>query len=143
VKYLLLHLGFETLPFGTTLLHFLIRTYAFPPFIQRPHIILIANFRTNELLNSRCIRFVSRPASVHASTILDSARYCVYRDNLYERVSSPGFTGYWILQSSLASPRLSVTLDITIFYLHGGGYFSSQPATYLLFLLHLAKCLIA
>jgi monoterpene epsilon-lactone hydrolase len=56
-------------------------------------------------------------------------------------ISRSTFTGYWILESSLTSPQPPVTSEITIFYLHGGGYFSSQPAIYLLFLLQLAESL--
>ena len=104
--------------------------------------ISIANSRTNRLLNSRCTRLLTRPAAVHESTILGSPRYHQYRHNLYHLVSRPTFAGYWILQSSLAEIRPPCTSDITIFYLHGGSYFSSQPVTYLLFLLRLAESLL-
>ena len=52
------------------------------------------------------------------------------------------FTGYWILQNSFKNPKPPCNSDITILHLHGGGYFSSQPAHYLLFLLRLAESMI-
>ena len=46
------------------------------------------------------------------------------------------------MQSSLQSPKAPASSDVTIFYLHGGGYISSQPAHYLLFLLRLGEAII-
>ena len=48
-----------------------------------------------------------------------------------------------MIQSSLASPQPPNQSEITIFFLHGGGYFASQPDTYLLFLLRLAEAVLA
>lgn len=46
------------------------------------------------------------------------------------------------MQSSLQSPQPPASSDLTIFYLHGGGYISSQPAQYLLFLLRLGEAIL-
>jgi len=100
------------------------------------------SFRNRSTLNFRLIRFLSRPGHVNASSILSSPRYRSNRHNLFHLVSRPAFTGYWILESSLTQPQPPKTSDITIFYLHGGGYFSSQPGTYLLFLLRLAESIL-
>ena len=54
----------------------------------------------------------------------------------------PGFTGYWVLQDSFKNPKAPCDSDLTIFHLHGGGYFSSQPAHYLLFNLRLAESIL-
>ncbi|KAL8915921.1 MAG: hypothetical protein Q9172_006564 [Xanthocarpia lactea] len=43
---------------------------------------------------------------------------------------------------SLVLKRPASTSDLTIFYFHGGGYISSQPAHYLLFLLRLAEAIL-
>lgn len=101
------------------------------------------SFRNRSALNFRLIRFLTRPGHVHASSILSSPRYLSNRHNLFHLVSRPAFTGYWILESSLTQPQPPKASDITIFYLHGGGYFSSQPGTYLLFLLRLAESILA
>ena len=50
--------------------------------------------------------------------------------------------GFWIVQSSLQSPKAPSSSDLTILYLHGGGYISSQPAHYLLFLLRLSESIL-
>lgn len=99
--------------------------------------------RNRSALNFRLIRFLIRPGHVHASSILSSPRYSSHRHNLFHLVSRPTFTGYWILESSLTKPQPPKTSDVTILYLHGGGYFSSQPGTYLLFLLCLAESILA
>ena len=54
----------------------------------------------------------------------------------------PEFTGYWVLRHSLQSPKAPSNSDLTLFYIHGGGYFTSQPAHYLLFLLRLAETIL-
>lgn len=98
--------------------------------------------RTNELLNPASIRFITRPVSEHLTSILSSPRYSPYRENINRLVARPDFTGYWVLQHSLKSPKAPSNSDVTIFYLHGGGYFSSLPAHYLLFLLRLAESIL-
>ena len=80
-----------------------------------------------------------RPASEHITTIFSSPRYSRYRENINHLVVRPGFSGYWVLQHSLECLKAPSESDITILYLHGGGYFSSQPAHYLLFLLRLVE----
>ena len=79
---------------------------------------------------------------INASDVLSSPRYIPHRHNLYHLVSRPSFTGYWIIQSSFGDPQPPQYSDVTIFYLHGGGYFSSQPETYILFLLRLAESIL-
>lgn len=96
--------------------------------------------RTNRLLTHRQIRVLIRPS---ASTILSSRRYSPTSQNLYHRISRPRFTGYWVLQSSFTDPQPPQYSDVTVFFLHGGGYFASQPDTYLLFLLRLAEAILA
>lgn len=83
--------------------------------------------------------------------ILESPRYAPYASNLFSEVlippSSPDtlpFRGCWITRNSVIEAKHSTNLDpnnsdIVILYLHGGGYFTSSPATYLLFLLRLAE----
>jgi acetyl esterase/lipase len=96
--------------------------------------------RVNELLSVHLIRNLVR---VTASAVLSSPRYQSYRPNLYQLVSRPTFTGYWILQSSFTDPQPPKNSDVTIFYLHGGGYNTSQPSTYLIFLLRIAESVLA
>ncbi|KAL6717580.1 hypothetical protein ACLMJK_005495 [Lecanora helva] len=96
----------------------------------------VVHYRTNELLTYRQIRALIRSS---ASTILSSRRYEHISHNLYHRISEPKFTGYWIIQSSFTDPRPPRHSDITVFFLHGGGYITSHPDTYLLFLLRLAE----
>ncbi|KAK0506944.1 hypothetical protein JMJ35_010644 [Cladonia borealis] len=105
--------------FGVSLKNFLIRT-------------------TNKLFNYRQIRLLIRPS---ASDILKSPRYGPFRQNLYHRICFHSFTGYWIIQSSFNDTQPPRHSDVTIFFLHGGGYFASQPDTYLLFLLRLAEAI--
>ncbi|KAL9127694.1 MAG: hypothetical protein Q9217_003493, partial [Psora testacea] len=70
-------------------------------------------------------------------------RYSLYAQNLYHLVArTNSFSGYWFLQSSITHPAPPRTSDLVIFYLHGGGYFSSVPAHYLLLLLRLAESLL-
>lgn len=98
--------------------------------------------RTNNLLNPAIIRFLTRPIDEHITPILSSPRYDQYRKNINRRIVRPEFAGYWVLQHSLKSPKTPSNSDLTIFYIHGGGYFSSQPAHYLLFLLRLAETIL-
>lgn len=95
--------------------------------------------RTNYLLTPNCIRFLMRPTGEHVTAILSSPRYNRYRKNINHLVERPGFTGYWVLQGSFKNPKAPCSSDLTILHIHGGGYFSSQPAHYLLFLLRLAE----
>ena len=83
-----------------------------------------------------------RSISEHVTAILSSPRYSRYRENINQLVERPGFTGYWVLQDSLKNPKAPCNSDLTILHLHGGGYFSSQPAHYLLFLLRLAESIL-
>ena len=78
----------------------------------------------------------------NASDVLSFPRYNRHRQNLYHLVSRPSFTGYWIIQSSFSNPQPPQHSDVTIFYFHGGGYFSSRPETYILFLLRLAESIL-
>ena len=48
-----------------------------------------------------------------------------------------------MIQSSFTDPRPPQHSDVTVFFLHGGGYFASQPDTYLLFVLRLAEAILA
>ena len=83
-----------------------------------------------------------RPTSEHVTAILSSPRYSRHRKNLNHLVERPGFTGYWVLQDSFKNPKAPHNSDLTILHLHGGGYFSSQPAHYLLFNLRLAESIL-
>ena len=83
-----------------------------------------------------------RPTNEHVTAILSSPRYNRYRKNINHLVERPGFTGYWVLQDSLKNPKAPSNSDLTILHLHGGGYFSSQPAHYLLFNLRLAESIL-
>ena len=83
-----------------------------------------------------------RPTSEHVTAILSSPRYSRYREHLNHLVERPGFTGYWVLQDSLKNHKAPCDSDIIILHLHGGGYFSSQPAHYLLFNLRLAESIL-
>ena len=75
--------------------------------------------------------------------MLSSRRYGPASQNIYHRIASSNFTGYWVIRSSFTDPQLPQHSDITILFLHGGGYFTSQPDTYLLFLLRLAETILA
>ena len=46
------------------------------------------------------------------------------------------------MQGSLQNPKSPCSSDLTILYLHGGGYISSQPSHYLLFLLRLGEAIL-
>lgn len=46
------------------------------------------------------------------------------------------------MSKSIKNPGDPSEADVVVLYLHGGGYFSSSPATYLLFLLRLAEIII-
>jgi len=81
-------------------------------------------------------------ADFYASPVLDSPRYRQYRKNLYQKVSRPSFTGYWAIRGSMTSPKPPRDCDVVLLYLHGGGYISSHPGIYLLFLLRLADALL-
>ena len=83
-----------------------------------------------------------RPTSEHVTVILSSPRYNRYRKNINHLVERPGFTGYWVLQDSFKNPKVPCKSDLIILHLHGGGYFSSQPAHYLLFNLRLAESIL-
>ena len=83
-----------------------------------------------------------RPTSEHVTAILSSPRYNRYRENINHLVERPGFTGYWVLQDSFKSPKAPCNSNLTILHLHGGGYFSSQPAHYLLLNLRLAESIL-
>ena len=84
--------------------------------------------RTNNLFKFAIIRFLSRPKDEHISPIISSPRYGRYRNNVNRLIVRPEFKGYWVLQHSIQSPKAPSDSDLTIFYIHGGGYFSSQPA---------------
>ena len=102
----------------------------------------INDTRTNQLLNPAGLRWLTRPGSEHVNPVLTSSRYSPYRSNIYHTVARINFIGYWVMQSSLQSPEPPASSDLTIFYLHGGGYISSQPAQYLLFLLRLGEAIL-
>lgn len=103
-------------------------------------LIVTGTNRANNLFSVPLIRSLIRaPASI----ILSSPRYRPHSRNIYQLISRPTFTGYWILKSSLTHPQPPKNSDVTIYYLHGGGYSTSQPATYLLFLLRLAESILA
>ena len=46
------------------------------------------------------------------------------------------------MRNSLQSPKPPASSDLTILYVHGGGYISSLPAHYLLFLLRLGEAIL-
>ncbi|KAL8634285.1 MAG: hypothetical protein Q9228_008121, partial [Teloschistes exilis] len=96
----------------------------------------------NEILNPACIRFTSRPGSEHTNAVLSSPRYSPYRNHLYQPTSRVDFSAYWILQNSFTNPTAPSKSDIILLYFHGGGYFTSQAAHYLLFLLRLAESIV-
>ena len=128
--------------FGVSLKNFLIRTYdiltSHPSYISYRSVSDFACCRTNRLFNHRQIRLLIRPS---AAEILESRRYGPFSQNLYHRICLPSFAGYWIIQSSFTDIQPPRNSDVTIVFLHGGGYFASQPDTYLLFLLRLAEAL--
>lgn len=122
---------------------FLLRYLTIPSHpLQRSFSTSLKNFAirtTNRLLTYRQIRVLIRPSS---SILLSSRRYSPNSQNLYSRISRPRFTGYWIIQSSFTNPQPPRHSDVTILFLHGGGYFASQPDTYLVFLLRLAEAIL-
>lgn len=100
--------------------------------------------RTNQLFNPAGLRWLTRPGSEHVIPVLTSRRYrsCSYLGNIYDTIARNNFRGSWIMSRSLQSPDHPATSDLTILYLHGGGYISSQPAHYLLFLLRLSEAIL-
>ena len=103
---------------------------------------IIESSRTNFLLNPSCVRFLTRPTGEHVTPILSSLRYSRYCENISRLVAQPDFTGYWVLRYSLKSPDAPSNSDLTVFYLHGGGYFPPQPPHYLLLLRRLVESII-
>ncbi|KAI4168845.1 MAG: hypothetical protein LQ348_007419, partial [Seirophora lacunosa] len=97
---------------------------------------------TTELFNPAITRFASRPSHKYTDAVLSSPRYRSCRENIYHPVSRSDFSGYWFVQDTLTNRKPPSTSDVTIFYLHGGGYFCSQPAHYLLFSLRLAEAVL-
>ncbi len=115
-----------------------------PPEGQHQRVRTTLNYpsRSNNLLTPNGIRFILSPAN-NPSAILNSPHYQPYKENLYHPVPCRTFSGYWIIQSSFTTPSPPKDSDLTIYFLHGGGYFCSQSSTYLLFLLRIAESLIA
>ncbi|KAL9012060.1 MAG: hypothetical protein Q9173_003140 [Seirophora scorigena] len=87
-------------------------------------------------------RFACRPSQEYTDAVLSSPRYRSCRENIYHPVSRSDFSGYWFIQDTLINRKPPSTSDVTIFYLHGGGYICSQPAHYLLFSLRLAEAVL-
>ena len=128
-----------SISFAANLQYFLVRTYASQYHAQQQ---ITDCSSTSYLLNPASIRFLTRPVSEHINPILASPRYSRYQENINQLVARPEFTGYWVLQHSLKSRKAPSSSDLTIFYLHGGGYFSSLPGHYLLWLLRLAESIL-
>lgn len=98
--------------------------------------------RTGQFLNTPGLRWLTRPGSEHVNPVLTSRRYGPYHDNIYQTVARNGFKGFWVIQSSVQSPKPPASSDLTILYLHGGGYMSLSPAHYSLFLLRLGEAIL-
>ncbi|KAL8829610.1 MAG: hypothetical protein Q9170_006096 [Blastenia crenularia] len=97
---------------------------------------------SNDLFNTNVIRFLSRSPESNAESILACSRYSSYRDSIYHLESRREFSGYWIVRNSFTEPKAPSASDVTILYLHGGGYICSTPAHYLLFLLRIAESMV-
>ncbi|KAI4263241.1 MAG: hypothetical protein L6R42_001608 [Xanthoria sp. 1 TBL-2021] len=119
---------------------FLARTESSTSFVSALQYFLVR--KTSQLLNPAGVRWLTRPGSEHVDPVLTSRRYRPYHGNIYHTIGRTGFVGSWVMQSSLQSPKPPASSDLTIFYLHGGGYISSQPAHYLLFLLRLGEAIL-
>ncbi|KAI5208162.1 alpha/beta-hydrolase [Aureobasidium subglaciale] len=58
-----------------------------------------------------------------------STRFANIKQDLYERVLTPEFAGYWFCKGAPKEPRRPEQCDLVIYYLHGGGYKTGHPAT--------------
>ncbi|KAI5236747.1 alpha/beta-hydrolase [Aureobasidium subglaciale] len=58
-----------------------------------------------------------------------STRFANVKQELYERVLTPEFAGYWFCRGTPEQPRRPEQCDLVIYYLHGGGYKTGHPAT--------------
>ncbi|THZ89840.1 alpha/beta-hydrolase [Aureobasidium pullulans] len=68
-----------------------------------------------------------------------STRFADVKRELYQRVLTPEFAGYWICQGAPGKPKKAEDCDLVIYYLHGGGYKTGHPATPLSSFLRLAE----
>lgn len=68
-----------------------------------------------------------------------STRFADVKHELYQRVLTPEFAGYWICQGAPGNPQKAEDCDLVIYYLHGGGYKTGHPATPLSSFLRLAE----
>jgi acetyl esterase/lipase len=58
-----------------------------------------------------------------------STRFAGVKHELYQKVSTPEFAGYWICQGAPGYHTRPDQCDLVIYYLHGGGYKTGHPAT--------------
>jgi acetyl esterase/lipase len=68
-----------------------------------------------------------------------STRFASVKHELYQRVLTPEFAGYWICQGAPGYQTKPDQCDLVIYYLHGGGYKTGHPATPLSSFLRLAE----
>ncbi|EIN05734.1 alpha/beta-hydrolase [Punctularia strigosozonata HHB-11173 SS5] len=65
-----------------------------------------------------------------ANQVISTPRFAAVKKNLYQRVTKPGFAGYWIFRHSFTEPQPPSSSDVVLCYIHGGGYALWQPGTY-------------
>ncbi|CAF9922172.1 MAG: hypothetical protein HETSPECPRED_004984 [Heterodermia speciosa] len=119
---------------------YLWRSESSAPFVSALPYFLVR--KTNELLNPIALRWLTGSSSEYVNLVLTSRRYRPYRNNIYHALTRTDFKGFWVMQGSLQNLESPSSSDLTILYLHGGGYISSQPSHYLLFLLRLGEAIL-
>ncbi|KAL8980595.1 MAG: hypothetical protein Q9177_005834, partial [Variospora cf. flavescens] len=97
---------------------------------------------SNELSNPAIARFFARPGQNLVDIVLSSPRYRHCSKNMCQPVSRRDFAGCWFVQNSITICMPPSSADVTIFFLHGGGYFTLQPGHYLLFVLRIAEAIL-
>ncbi|KAH8432725.1 alpha/beta hydrolase [Aspergillus melleus] len=62
------------------------------------------------------------------TSILTSPRYSHIQSNIYQRIYTPTFSGYFICRGLSPSPLPPKEADIFLLHCHGGGYVAGHPA---------------
>ncbi|KAI9038267.1 alpha/beta hydrolase [Aspergillus affinis] len=62
------------------------------------------------------------------TSILTSPRYSHLQSNIYQKVQTPTFSGYFICRGLSPSPIAPQEADIFLLHCHGGGYVAGHPA---------------
>lgn len=154
--------NYHGLPFGSRLEAYAIRRYVWTSCPTLSFTSSLCRFQSPDLTYrslevmpisfTRFITDIGLPESV-----LQSKRYSPFAKRLFQPVAEDGFRGVWVVRGGFRTPASTAATsggsrvadidpgldprnsDVVIYYLHGGGYYTNSPATYLTFLLSLAR----